>query len=276
VVDMTIESGLSLIIGGYSTGKTTALVQLFGRLRSADSSLRIVNQPASLEAVRSGLAALASGRQVSHTPAGTEVLQELQVRGPGGSLVEISIPDYDGESIDSIVEDRRVPESWRQQALHARRWILFVRLDRMEPLPEFLSVDAGAGLDGEREQSPMPLDLRLVELLQILGYERARASRRDPELLVVLSCWDELTPQPPETVTPTDVLSDRMPLLHSFVTNRWSSGSHAVVGLSSQGRVLVDTTPDQDFINRGPDQMGYLVRSDATRTDDLTELLLLP
>jgi len=36
---------------------------------------------------------------------------------------------------------------------------------------------------------------------------------------------------------------------------------------------LADDKPDTDFIDLGPESMGYLVRPDGSETEDLSELL---
>ena len=272
---MSESNGLTLVLGGYGTGKTTLLVQLFGRMRSADNRLRVVSAPASLTPVREGLASLAQGLPVSHTPSSVEVTQELSAETSNGDRIEISIPDYGGETLDAVVESRRVPEWWRVHCAGSSRWLLLVRVERMEEIPDFAS-DASQ-LAGETEESTtqLPLDMRLVELLQILSHDRQRltAVRVRPSLTVVLSCWDEITTASRGS-TPAQVLADRMPLLSAFLETNWSSAGSAVFGLSAQGCALKASTPDEEFVDRGPERMGYLIRPDGSQTDDLTELLL--
>ena len=272
---MSESSGLTLVLGGFGTGKTTLLVQLFGRMQSAGGRLRVVSAPASLAPVRDGLASLAQGRPVSHTPSGVEVIQELVAETSDGDRIEILIPDYAGETLDAIVENRRVPEWCRAHCAGSSRWLLLVRVERMEEIPDFVS--AGSQLAGSLEDSTtqLPLDMRLVELLQILSHERQRfaADRVRPSLAVVLSCWDEITAGSPGRV-PAQVLAERMPLLSAFLETNWVSAGSAVFGLSAQGRALVESAPDEDFVDRGPERMGYLIRPDGSQTDDLTELFL--
>ena len=272
---MSESSGRTLVLGGFGTGKTTLLVQLFGRMQSADNRLRVVSAPASLTPVRDGLASLAQGRPVSHTPSGVEVTQELIAETSDGARIEISIPDYAGETLDAVVEDRRVPEWWRARCAESSRWLLLVRVERMEEIPDFVSDDSQLPGPSEDSTTQLPLDMRLVELLQILSHERQRlaAVRVRPSLTVVLSCWDEITAGSPDRV-PAQVLAERMPLLSAFLETNWVSAASAVFGLSAQGRALDDRAPDTEFVDRGPERMGYLIRPDGSQTDDLTELLL--
>lgn len=273
---MSPSPGMSLLLGGFGVGKTTFLVQVFGRMQLSGSDLRSTGAPASLVPIRDGLASLAKGVPVSHTPSGVEVVQELNVQTRDGLQLDISVPDYAGESLDAIVENRQVPEHWRERCLQSNRWILFVRLERMGEVPDFIAADAQSRGLADQTDVPLPLDMRLVELLQMLWLERKRqeALADRPSLVVVLSCWDEITSLVP-AIEPGRLLQDRMPLLSSFAETNWNRDKMTVVGLSAQGRFLAEAEPDGDFVDLGPEEMGYLVRADGTSTTDLTELLLL-
>lgn len=272
---MSEPGKLTLVLGGFGTGKTTLLVQMFGRMQFDDSHLRVVSAPESLTPVREGLASLAQGRPVSHTPSGVEVIQELSAETFDGNRINIAIPDYAGEALDAVVDNRRVPEWWRAHCTESSRWLLLIRVERMEDIPDFASADSQLTASSENATATLPLDMRLVELLQILSHERHRlaAHTERPSLAIALSCWDEITPDASGRI-PAEVLAERMPLLSAFLETNWDGASSAVFGLSAQGRKLVDDQPDEEFVDQGPEQMGYLIRPDGLRTDDLTELLL--
>ena len=222
-----------------------------------------------------GLASLAQGRPVSHTPSGVEVIQELSAETSNGDRIEISIPDYAGETLDAVVENRRVPEWWRVRCVESSRWLLLVRVEHMEEIPDYASADSQPAASPENSTAQLPLDMRLVELLQILSHERQRhaADTVRPWLTIVLSCWDEITARLPGRV-PAQLLAERMPLLSAFLETNWVSAGSAVFGLSAQERALAESEPDEEFVDRGPERMGYLIRPDGSQTDDLTELLL--
>ena len=160
-------------------------------------------------------------------------------------------------------------------APESSRWLLLIRVERMEYIPDFASADSQLTASSENSTATLPLDMRLVELLQILSHERQRlaANTGRPSLAVALSCWDEITPDSSDRV-PARVLAERMPLLSAFLETNWDGAGSAVFGLSAQGRKLVDDEPDGEFVDRGPEQMGYLIRPDGSQTEDLTELLL--
>ena len=272
---MSKPSGLTLVLGGFGVGKTTLLVQLFGRIRSANGRLRVASTPANLTPVNKGLERLAQGRPVSHTPSGTEVIQELSAKTSEGSRIDIAIPDYAGEKLDAVVDNRRVPEWWRDRCIESSRWLLLIRVERMEDIPDFASADSQLTASSEDSTATLPLDMRLVELLQILLHERRRiaADTVRPSLAVALSCWDEIKPDASGRI-PAEVLAERMPLLSAFLETNWDDAASAVFGLSAQGRELDDGEPNEEFVDRGPEQMGYLIRPDGSQTKDLTELLM--
>jgi hypothetical protein len=111
-----------------------------------------------------------------------------------------------------------------------------------------------------------------VELLQILWYVRAEigANARRLRLTLVLSCWDEL--ENAERSRPDDVARDRLALLDSYCRTRWPPGEYRVIGLSAQGTPLDREHPSDKFIDKGPEQMGWLVLPDGSRDPDLTLL----
>ena len=267
---------LALLIGGPDSGKSTFLVQLYGRLRLRSGALSLASAPESLGPVRDGLTRLSNGLPVRHTSAGVEVAQELTTKRPDGTTLQLSIPDYPGEAVDALVDTRHVSSHWSNLAVQSTSWNLFVRIERMASLPGLPAREEATLTETERA-SELPLDIRLVELLQILCHERQRAAPANthpPDLTVVLSCWDEI-PDRSEEVVPSMILQQRAPLLDSFIATNWKPSRHRVVGLSAQGRPLAENEPDTEFIDLGPESMGYLIGPDGSETGDLSELLTL-
>ena len=265
---------LSLLIGGPDSGKSTFLVQLYGRLSAGRGHASLTDTPANLRPVRDGLARLSQGLAVSHTSAGTEAVQELTVRRGDGERLRLSIPDYPGEAVDELVDRRRISSHWRRLVAQSASWKLFVRVARIDGLPG-LPEQQDRPFNVTEQPRELPMDIRLVELLQILRHERQRNAPFGgtlPDLTVVLSCWDEI-PDLAECVTPREILGQQIPLLDSYVVSNWRDARSRVVGLSAQGRPLDTADPDPEFIDRGPQEMGYMIREDGSRTGDISELL---
>lgn len=291
-----------LMLGGPNTGKSTFLVQLYGRMESGQGRLIARGMPDDLSPISSGLRRLSSGLPLEHTRASDEqVVQRLPARAHDGEPVDFSIPEYAGETLDRLVLRHRISDRWRKQANESDQWLLFARLEQFAELPRVLNNPIGelatakAGPDGSGQASDdvgadgqtapaeelpspeLPLDMRLVELLQMLLHERGAGPRgavSEPVLTVVLSCWDELGID--EGRRPEYVAEERIPLLHSYVRCTWNEDALEFIGLSSQGRVLSVGEPDEDFVSQGPGQHGYVVMPDGTADADLTGMVRVP
>lgn len=291
-----------LMLGGPNTGKSTFLVQLYGRMESGYGRLVARGMPDDLSPISSGLRRLSSGLPLEHTRASDEqIVQRLPAQTHAGEPVDFSIPEYAGETLDRMVLRHRIPNRWRKQADESDQWLLFTRLEQFAELPRLLNnpigelattkavpKESGQASDGvgandqmapaEELPSPeLPLDMRLVELLQMLLHERGAGPRgavQQPVLTVVLSCWDELGLD--EGRRPEHVAEVRIPLLHSYARCAWSEEALEFIGLSSQGRVLSAGEPDEDFVSQGPDHHGYVVRPDGTTDADLTGVVRVP
>ena len=301
-----------LMLGGPNTGKSTFLVQLYGRMAARMGRLVTRSAPADLTPISDGLQRLSSGIPLEHTRTSAEhLVQHLPAAMDDGRLVDFNIPEYAGETLDDLVRSHRVPEHWRLSIEASDQWLLFVRLDQFPQLPELLSRPSGepgavppsaapsageraavagasghsaAASDGDRVVAPaavggaeLPLDMRLVELLQMLLHERGSGPRgrvSEPFLSVLLSCWDELSL--PDQSRPASVAAERIPLLHSYICSTWDQDALEFLGLSSQGRSLTTTAPDEDFVDVGPEHHGYLVTEADDRDPDLTRIVRVP
>jgi hypothetical protein len=91
----------------------------------------------------------------------------------------------------------------------------------------------------------------------------------EPRLLLLLSCWDELT-APEIDLAPAEVLRRRMPMVYSFVEASWEPTSSSIIGLSALEKSLSEDSEDEEYIDLGPEHFGYIVQEDGTRSSDLT------
>lgn len=259
------------VFGESNVGKSHYGAQLIGRLNAETGSMRMRGAAPDLGAFDDVVQSLSDGVPGAHTAAGTYTETLLPVLTEGSVAIDLNWPDYAGEQVSQLLEERRIPASWQQRVETADGWILIVRPKRAplaedifsRPLGDLQSSRPDAGVI---ECSPQA---RLVELLQMLLYtNRARTAKAKPALAVVLSCWDEL--QVPEGTTPELVLRQNLPLLAAFVRNNWDERHRLVLGLSATGVALSKDSPNKDFIYKGAEQMGWVVTADGTRTPDLT------
>lgn len=275
---MTTSNERVLVLGGPSSGKSTLLMQLYGRAASGECQLTNYSAPESLSAISEGWKRLQQGLPPAHTSHGTDTSLTLTTVDQHGRHLDITIPDYAGEDLQGVGNSRRVSDRWRDMASASNHWILLVRLSHHPDIPDLISRPVGqlasaapVSPDGGASDT-LPVDMLAVELLQILRHIRSQTlSPPAPVRLTLgLSCWDEL--EMPVGTVPADVAFSRLALVDSFCRARFGSG-YSVVGLSSQGRPLSEGSPDGEFIDYGPHKMGWLVREDGTPDSDLTKLI---
>lgn len=266
------EKALQIAVFGESNvGKSHYGAQLIGRLNAETGSLRMRGAAPDLAAFDDVIQLLSGGVPGAHTAAGTYTETLLPVLTEGNVPIDLNWPDYAGEQVSQLLEERVIPASWQKRVENAEGWILMVRPKRTFLAEDIFSrplsdLQTSRPDDGVIERSSQA---RLVELLQMLLYTtHARTRRAKPALAVVLSCWDEL--QMPEGTTPELVLRRNLPLLAAFVRNNWDERRRLVLGLSATGVALSEDAPNEDFIYKGAEQMGWAVTTDGIHTPDLT------
>ena len=266
-----------LIIGGPNAGKTHFGAQLYGRLNSRLFAYKIAphNRPADLTIFQDALDKLYEGKRAGHTEASANRSIELKIDDEGGNRVVFAFPDYAGEQVKSIVENRRVSEIWRQYIEASNSWMLFIRLDEVQPIEDIINRGIPSPEEiQKRNQKAPPIKIsdaaHFVELLQMLLYIKGVPilNKVDkPNLTILLSCWDLLNQR--ENILPSEILKQRLPLLYHFVKNTWLDNSLSIIGLSSTEKTLSDE-PDEEYIERTPIDFGYIVTSEGEKQKDLT------
>ena len=260
-----------LLLGESDVGKSHFGGQLLGRLNREQGRLRMFGAPARLTAFEAVLDGLNNGRASAHT-----LYEESHwpIIDRDGRRIDLVWPDYGGEQVRAIRADRKMPPEWRQRVVASSGWIVMVRIQHAQlsddifsrPLEELLTDPKQADRFAMSDQA------KLVDFLQWLLFVRGRgilAPTKDPKLLLLLSCWDELPPTE-QTARPIDVLKVRMPLVGSFVESNWCAEALHVLGLSALERELSERGSDQDYVDQGPEAFGYVVLEDGTHSPDLT------
>jgi len=272
------SSGQVLVLGGPDSGKSTYLLQLYGRVFDGDGQMQLRGAVDSLVAIKDGLARLATGRPAAHTANGTETSLTLPlVDNHTGREWDITVPDYAGEDLRRVGDALRLPDRWRDLAATSDHWVVMVRLSLHPDMPDLVSRPVGelASASAERpagaDVQKLPIDMFLVELLQLLQHGRTQLEvTNDLRVTVALSCWDELGY--PDDTMPSQVIRHQLALLDSYCTTTFGP-RYRVLGLSAQGRALTEANPDVEFIDEGPSAMGWLVWDDGARVPDLTKLI---
>lgn len=263
-----------LILGESGTGKTHYGAQLLLRLNSQGGALRMRAAASNMTPFEAALRRLSEGRAAGHT-ATADYLESLWPVADGrGRAMDLVWPDYGGEQIRRMLEHRRVSVAWRDRLMRGAGWILLVRVQHADLSEDLFSrplASLGAAPATDRPYR-MSDQSRLVELLQLLLHVRGVGTLvpiASPALTVLLSCWDELGPAGAGR-PPAGVLAERLPLLADFVETNWRPDRLSILGLSSLGRPLQDREQDEEYIDRGPEHFGFIVRADGSLNPDLT------
>jgi GTPase SAR1 family protein len=263
-----------VMIGGPNAGKSHFTFQLFGRLFEHSYDLKLRAMP-NLGLFKDGLHQLNSGLQAEHTSLHKYDNADFSLADSTGRPVDLLWPDYGGEQISQILQQRGVDDAWKQRIETADGFLLFIRLHDVVDYKNIVEHPLAADLERrshseEHTEPDLSSQAGIVEMLQILLWstrKRGRPRLLSPKLGVLLTCWDELDNIEKE---PSNVLAERAPLLEQFIRGTWAAGSCFIYGLSSLERSLDPNKVDDEFVIKGPESFGYVVRPDGSRTHDLT------
>ena len=266
-----------LIVGGPNAGKTHFGGQLYGRLNSRQFEFKINpnNRPSDLTIFEDVLNKLSEGKRAGHTEASANRSIELKIDNENGNEIIFSFPDYAGEQVKMIVDNRKINSLWKDYVDKSSSWVLFVRLDEISVIEDIINRGIPSPeeiLKRNTEAPPVKIsdDARFVELLQTLLYIKGASPLNKiskPNLTILLSCWDVLSLE--KGKIPSDLLCDRLPMLFNFSKNNWDEKSLSILGVSSTEKSLTDE-PDEEYIDRTPIDFGYLINANGGKENDLT------
>ena len=258
-----------LLIGESGVGKSHYGGQLLKRLMQEDGRIRMDGGATNLEPFEAVMASLDAGRSADHTATAIYHESHWPIVDDEGRKAHLIWPDYGGEQIKNIIDERRLPHAWLSRIAQSSAWLLLIRPQKTRAEDDIFSrpLKSLKGNRREPREARVSDQARLIELLQMLVYVRSTSDkrmRRLPCLVVLLTCWDEME----SPGKPNDELHERLPMFCDFVASNWEDSS--VLGLSALGRALDKQQPDQDYINQGSEQFGYVVLEDGACSLDLT------
>jgi hypothetical protein len=258
-----------LLIGEYGAGKTHYGAQLLKRLMKGDGQLKMHGAATNLEPFESTLRCLDEGIAGEHTPSGTYLDSVWPVIDDQGRQASLVWPDYGGEQVKEMTALRRMPPQWKSRIENARVWILLLRLQLLQVSDDIFTRSLRELKTSRSEPDHVsPSDqARLIELLQMCLYVRGilgHSPIQQPKLMILLTCWDELK----SDSAPQATLRKRLPMLTDFATSNWANPY--VLGVSALERPLDSRQHDPDYVARGPENFGYVIQHDGTRSSDLT------
>lgn len=258
-----------LLIGESGVGKSHYGAQLLKRLMQEDGRIKMRGAATNLQPFEAVMASLDAGLSADHTATAVYHESRWPIIDEQGRKADLIWPDYGGEQVKNIIDDRQLPRAWLTRIAESSEWLLMIRLQTTRAADDIFSrpLTSLKGNSEEAREKRLSDQARLIELLQILLYAQSTSgSRMDrlPRLVVLLTCWDEMT----NPGTPIDVLHDRLPMFGDFVASKWTTCS--VLGLSALARSLDRKKPDKDYVTQGSEQFGYVVLEDAAQSPDLT------
>jgi len=265
-----------LLLGGPNSGKTHYAGQLYGRLRRRPGVLALRKDqgtPLDLSALDEVFKCLEEGRAAGHTPTDTwsEIL--LPLVDKSGRCLDLRWPDYGGEQLNGVFEQREISEKWRSRLVEADGWMILIRLESETTFNDALDQLVERPSDGTSpavRPDTWDANAKWVELLQLLLHVSGTGNHKrleKPKLAVLLSCYDEI--KSPQDI-PSNVLGEYLPLLSSFISSNWSFDSFSVWGLSSTEVPLTPDDSNDDFVNEGPEEQGWVISPEGEKHDDLS------
>lgn len=267
-----------LILGGRNVGKTTFGAQLLERLSQRESAIRLKAIPDNLTPFANARERLSGGVSPEHTSVTEhhEIIMPLLL--PSGSELDLVWPDYGGEQITRMIEERRLSSQWYLRLQQSTAWLLFVRLSLLQDVEDIFSrnITVVTGDVSASQKFSSASATFFIELLQMMLYLKGTGviKRVDvPKLAIIVSCWDEID-NSAEGGKPGEVLEKQVPLLSQFVSSVWTRSNCTVWGLSAQGRALDRERPDEEYLDKGPRKFGYILRPDGQKSSDITLPLL--
>jgi Double-GTPase 1 len=265
-----------MLLGESEVGKSHYGAQLLLRLNQKTHALKMKGAATNISAFEDVTKALNEGKAAGHTPNTTYLESHWPVEGSGGLHIDLEWPDYGGEQVRRLIDDRRIPTDWRERLLKSDGWLMMVRVQRSGVDDDIFSKPLADIMTRQTEAPPRELrpsiQARLVELLQMLIFIRGSGTSmqlENPVLTVLLSCWDELGDEG-NAKNPLQIIRERLPLLADFVESNWAEGRFQIMGLSALGQALRPDRSDAGYVDEGPESFGYVVEADGMRNVDLS------
>jgi len=266
-----------LLIGKPHSSKTVFLSQFYSRLQKKKSNLKLYKTVDDLSPIFAARESLSAGEEPQTTPAEKSVKFYLPIQF-SEKQIDLRCPEYGGEQVLSIVENRELNKEWKTSINESNSWVLFIRLNSVNKSLDISDITFSEQHKKSTEKTQSIIEDKIsdqsffIELLQIIlhskGYDYHLINNK-VKLTIVLTCWDEMNTEE----KPYDVLKSKLPLLLNFVESNWNSELLKIIGLSAQGFALDTPENKEKYLIEGPEEFGYLVLADGTQTNDITQLI---
>lgn len=267
---MIDENNSILIIGESGVGKTHYGAQVLMRLQQNSGQISMDGAASNLEPFAEATDRLNEGLAADHTPTTTYVESIWPIRDTNGSKGQLVWPDYGGEQISNIPSSRTIPVDWHRRVIESSSWVFMLRPSQYRLTEDVLSKPYSAKeivSEDISSKAKISDQSRLIELLQILLYlHKSSGINRNtrPKVCFLLCCWDELSTK----LKPFELLNNQLPMLFDFIHSNWDTP--LIMGLSSLGMSLDKKSENNEYVNNGPEQYGFVVLPDGQKSKDIT------
>lgn len=267
-----------LIIGKPHSSKTVFLSQFYSRLQKKKSTLRLYKAVDDLSPISGAREALANGDEPEATSTLKSEYFYLPIQTSDGIKIDLQCPEYGGEQVDGIIDNREVDKNWSEAINSSDNWIFFIRLNSVNHSINISTIEITKenppNLDNDiSNEYGLSDQSSLIELLQLLLHYKGfnyHLKNQKVKLTVVLTCWDELN----TNEKPKSIFESRLPLLLNFIESNWDRQFVKYIGLSALGFPLNDPENKEKYQIEGPESFGYLVQDDGQKSNDITELII--
>lgn len=267
-----------LIIGKPHSSKTVFLSQFYSRLQKKKSKLSLYKTVDDLSPISSAREALANGDEPDATSTQKSEYFFLPVQISDELKIDLQCPEYGGEQVSGIIDNREVDTNWHEAINNSDNWIFFIRLNSVNHSTNISSIevtkDNPPNIENDTSHEYRLSDQSsFIELLQLLLHYKGfnyHVKNQKVKLTVVLTCWDELDTKE----IPKSILKSRLPLLLDFIESNWENQNVKYLGLSALGFPLRDPENKEKYQIDGPESFGYLIKHDGLKINDITELIL--
>jgi energy-coupling factor transporter ATP-binding protein EcfA2 len=229
------------LVGDPGTGKTTFLAAFYNAVQEPHGEITLNRHPEAARYLEEIRQAWLSEQEVPHTPSGHGEMIELDLT-IGGQQVMVEIPDLNGESFRGVFTNRQVSETV-DDLLASTAGLLVCVSGRALNLP--MSLIEEQRIRGELPSRPnvatapavfdpanCPLDVKTVDLLQVIGERNTTMAPEERRVAVIVSAWDELRSV---AQRPDGWVEANMPMLHQYLRSTLHEGGYRIYGMSAQG-----------------------------------------
>lgn len=266
-----------MILGKPNSGKTVFSAQLYGRLtRGSGQQVALRHTPDDLSLFQEALEKLAEGESPQRTTSSQFSNVSLPLSINNSTKIDLTWFDYAGEQLTHIYNTRSVNDQWVQSLKESHGWMVFIRLNdesRIKHRIQDLVLNKSHPQINTQEDSSSDItdtNVWWIEIFQILIHIcelKSQTKISSPKLAIILSCYDQIDDFPDSC--PKDIFEKELPLLSQFLNSNWNKKEISIWGLSSLGMPLDEGSQD-DFVDNGPENQGWIIPSNAEKSSDLT------